>query len=108
MPKNTLKRRTTQTHNSRVLKGLGTCGKAMSQVRKRLGHRLCCISGRSSDGAYVRPAEESRRADRMMFIYWLPTTLLPTLYMLPMMSVAGMLSTSPSSAPTGSLQGDLE
>jgi hypothetical protein len=44
----------------------------------------------------------------MLFIYWLPTTLLPTLYMLPMMSVAGMLSTSSRSAPTGSLQGDLE
>jgi len=44
----------------------------------------------------------------MILIYWLPTTMLPTLCMLPMMSMAGMLSTSSRSAPAGSLQGDLE
>ena len=44
----------------------------------------------------------------MMFIYWLPSTVLPTLCMLPMMSMAGMLSTSSRLAPAGSLQGDLE
>ena len=44
----------------------------------------------------------------MLLIYWLPTTLLPTLCMLPMMSVAGLLSPAADTAPAGSLQGDLE
>ena len=44
----------------------------------------------------------------MLFLYWLPTMLMPTLSMLPLASVAGMLSTSSHPAPTGSLQGDLE
>jgi len=44
----------------------------------------------------------------MIMIYWLPSTVLPTLCMLPMVSMAGMFSTSSSSAPAGSLQGDLE
>jgi hypothetical protein len=44
----------------------------------------------------------------MLWIYWLPTHLVPTLYMLPVMSVAGLFSLSTSPAPTGSLQGDLE
>ncbi len=44
----------------------------------------------------------------MLMLYWLPTTLLPTLCMLPAVSVAGMLSPSTGSAPVGSLQGDLE
>jgi hypothetical protein len=44
----------------------------------------------------------------MMFIYWLPSTILPTLCMLPMASMAGMFSASSSFAPAGSLQGDLE
>ncbi len=44
----------------------------------------------------------------MMFIYWLPSIALPTLCMFPMVSMAGMLSTSSSVAPAGSLQGDLE
>ena len=44
----------------------------------------------------------------MMMIYWLPATIVPTLCMLPMMSMAGMLSTSSRFAPAGSLQGDLE
>jgi hypothetical protein len=44
----------------------------------------------------------------MIFIYWLPTTMFPTLCMLPMMSMAGMLSTPARFAPAGSLQGDLE
>ena len=44
----------------------------------------------------------------MMLIYWLPTMLMPTLSMLPLASVAGMLSKSSHPAPTGSLQGDLE
>ena len=44
----------------------------------------------------------------MLLIYWLPTTLLPTLCMLPVISVAGMLSPSTQAAPAGSLQGDLE
>ena len=45
----------------------------------------------------------------MLFIYWLPTTILPSLCMLPVVSVAGVLSPSSSSpAPAGSLQGDLE
>ncbi len=44
----------------------------------------------------------------MMLIYWLPTMLVPTLSMLPLASVAGMLSTCSNPAPTGSLQGDLE
>ncbi len=44
----------------------------------------------------------------MIMIYWLPTSMLSTLCMLPVISMAGMLSTSASSAPAGSLQGDLE
>ena len=44
----------------------------------------------------------------MMLIYWVHTTLLQALCMLPVVSVAGMLSPSSSPAPTGSLQGDLE
>jgi hypothetical protein len=44
----------------------------------------------------------------MIMIYWLPTGMLQTLCMLPMVSVAGMLSTPPRFAPAGSLQGDLE
>jgi len=44
----------------------------------------------------------------MLFIYWLPSIALPTLCMFPMVSMAGMLSTSSSDAPAGSLQGDLE
>ena len=44
----------------------------------------------------------------MLFMYWLPTLLMPTLSMLPLASVAGMLSTTSNPAPAGSLQGDLE
>ncbi len=44
----------------------------------------------------------------MIMIYWLPARMLQTLCMLPMMSMAGMLSTPPRFAPAGSLQGDLE
>jgi hypothetical protein len=44
----------------------------------------------------------------MMWIYWLPSMVMPTLSMLPVASVAGMLSTTSHPAPTGSLQGDLE
>ncbi len=44
----------------------------------------------------------------MLLIYWLPATLLPTLCMLPVMSVVGLLSPSTDTAPAGSLQGDLE
>jgi hypothetical protein len=44
----------------------------------------------------------------MLLIYWLPTTLFPTLCMLPVMSVAGLLSPTTHQAPAGSLQGDLE
>jgi hypothetical protein len=44
----------------------------------------------------------------MLFIYWLPLSLISTLCMLPAVSVAGMLSSSAPSAPAGSLQGDLE
>ena len=44
----------------------------------------------------------------MIMFYWLPSTILPTLCMLPMASMAGMLSSSSSFAPAGSLQGDLE
>ena len=44
----------------------------------------------------------------MLFLYWLPTLLMPTLSMLPLASVAGMLSVEPPPAPAGSLQGDLE
>jgi hypothetical protein len=44
----------------------------------------------------------------MLFLYWVPTTLLPTLSMLPVMSIATMLSNSTTSAKVGSLEGDLE
>ena len=45
----------------------------------------------------------------MIMLYWLPSTMLPTLCMLPVASMAGMLSGSASSvALVGSLQGDLE
>ena len=44
----------------------------------------------------------------MLLLYWLPTTLVPTLCMLPAVSWAGMLSSSARPAPAGSLQGDLE
>jgi hypothetical protein len=44
----------------------------------------------------------------MLLIYWLPSIVMPTLCMLPAASLAGALSASPSPAPAGSLQGDLE
>ena len=44
----------------------------------------------------------------MIMLYWLPTPMLSTLCMFPVLSMAGMLTTSNSSAPAGSLQGDLE
>jgi hypothetical protein len=44
----------------------------------------------------------------MLLIYWLPSILMPTFCMLPAASLAGVLSTSASPAPAGSLQGDLE
>ncbi len=44
----------------------------------------------------------------MIFLYWLPTTVVPALCMLPVISMTGMFSASSTSAPAGSLQGDLE
>ena len=44
----------------------------------------------------------------MIMIYWLPARMLQTLCMLPMVSMAGMLSNPPRFAPAGSLQADLE
>jgi hypothetical protein len=44
----------------------------------------------------------------MLLLYWLPSVIVPTLFMLPAASVAGTLAGSPAPAPVGSLQGDLE
>ena len=43
----------------------------------------------------------------MLFIYWVPSTIVPTLCMLPLLSLAGSHGSDADSAPVGSLEGDL-
>ena len=43
----------------------------------------------------------------MLLLYWVPTTIVPMLCMLPLLSVAGSLTSDADSAPAGSLEGDL-
>jgi hypothetical protein len=43
----------------------------------------------------------------MLLIYWVPSTIVPTLCMLPILSLAGSHTSDTGSAPAGSLEGDL-
>jgi hypothetical protein len=43
----------------------------------------------------------------MLLLYWVPSTIVPTLCMLPILSLAGSLTPDADSAPAGSLEGDL-
>ena len=43
----------------------------------------------------------------MLLLYWVPTTILPTLCMLPLLYLAGSFASDADSAPVGSLEGDL-
>ena len=43
----------------------------------------------------------------MFFIYWVPSNIVPTLCMLPFLSMAGSFASDAGSAPAGSLEGDL-
>ena len=43
----------------------------------------------------------------MLLIYWVPSHIVPTLCMLPILSLAGSLTPDADSAPVGSLEGDL-
>jgi hypothetical protein len=43
----------------------------------------------------------------MLLLYWVPTTIVPTLCMLPFLSLASSHSSDADSAPVGSLEADL-
>jgi hypothetical protein len=43
----------------------------------------------------------------MLLFYWVPTTIVPTLCMLPLLPLAGSFASDVDSAPAGSLEGDL-
>ncbi len=43
----------------------------------------------------------------MIVLYWVPSHIVPTLCMLPLLPLAGSLASDADSAPAGSLEGDL-
>ena len=43
----------------------------------------------------------------MLLLYWVPATIVPTLFMLPLLPLADSLTSDADSAPAGSLEGDL-
>ena len=58
-----LKQSTDRLLVQEVTRDRETARKRCRTCARDWGHGLCCIPGRTSDGAHVRPADESRRAE---------------------------------------------